>query len=219
MNDFASKLVELSKLLAQEINDPNNNLNEIAIRLASLWTKKLVKANHTVMELVCASFLVGQGFHVSVEYEINDSLVCDIYAMRDGISLIVEIETGFVPPEASFDPLLYRVSRIVSKIARYSVYSDIFILATPPYHILQIPKFFIRPINERKLEELKVLKALCDKYYKRPPIPSEQILEGRVDAIYLVDVDNRGVKELTLSEYYDVFVRKEVELLGDIPLL
>jgi len=219
MTDFTSKLIELSELLAKRIDDPDNNLNEIAVRLADLWTRKLVKANHTVMELVCASFLISKGFHVSVEYEVGDSLVCDIYAKRGGTSLIVEIETGFVPPEASFDPLLYRVSRIVSKIARYSVYSNTFVLATPPYHILQIPKFFMKPISERKLEELKALKDLCDKYYKRPPIHTEQILEGRVDAVYLVDVDNKGVKELTLSEYYNGFIRKEVEFLGTTPIL
>ena len=219
MDNFVNRLLELSKALAREAEDPNNNLNEVATRLANLWVRRLVKANHTVMELVCASFLINQGFHVDVEHEIGDSLVCDIYAVRDGVTLIVEIETGFVPPEASFDPLLYRISRIVSKIARYSIYSDMFALATPPYHILQVPKFFVKPISERTWEELKTLKNLCDRYYKRPPIPPEQILKGRIDAIYLVDVDGKYVRELTTKDYYNSFICKEIELLNSFSLL
>ena len=88
-----------------------------------------------------------------------------------------------------------------------------FALATPPYHILQIPKFFTKPINKRTAEELRNLKSLCDKYYRRPPISSRQILEGKIDAIYLVDVDNKSVRELSVKDYYDSFVHKEVELL------
>jgi len=219
MKNFTDRLIELSKTLMKKAEDPDNDLNKIAIRLADLWSKKLVKANHTVMELICAGYLINQGYHVSVEYEVGDSLICDIYAVRDGISLIVEVETGFVPPEACFDPLLYRVSRIISKIARYSAYSDVFALATPPYHILQVPKFFMKPIDQRSTEELKALKDLCDKYYRRPPIPSERILKGRVDVIYLVDVDGKDVKELSLEEYYSSFISKEVEILDLISLL
>ncbi|RLE76808.1 MAG: hypothetical protein DRJ56_03570 [Thermoprotei archaeon] len=214
MGNFVSELLRLSELLARRVDDPNGSIRYLAAKLADMWTRRLVKANHTVMELICASYLIGRGFEVDVEHELGDSLVCDIRASRDGETFIVEIETGFVPPEASFDPLAYRVSRVVSKIARYSRYSDHFALATPPYHILQIPGFFAKPVSERSPEELRKLKELCDRYYRRPPIPEEHILQGKVDVVYVIDVDGLTVTPLSLSDYHSSFVRRELDFLS-----
>ncbi len=49
----------------------------------------------------------------------TDILVCDIFAKKGGNTLI-EIETGFTPPEHAMDTIDYFSARIMSKIARYS---------------------------------------------------------------------------------------------------
>ena len=57
-------------------------------------------------------------------------LVCDIYAKKGGGNTIVEIETGFTPPDHAMDTIDYFSARIMSKIARYSNHCSKFSLAT-----------------------------------------------------------------------------------------
>jgi hypothetical protein len=71
-------------------------------------------------------------------------------------TLVVEVETGFVPPEAALAPIRYRQARIAAKIARYSGHSQRFALATPGYHVLQVPEVLLQPPDERKKKELKI---------------------------------------------------------------
>ena len=47
----------------------------------------------------------------------TDILVCDVFATKGDGEAIVEIETGFTPPEHALDPTSYYVARIASKIS------------------------------------------------------------------------------------------------------
>ena len=53
---------------------------------------------------------------------ISDILVCDLFGKKGEGTAIIEIETGFTPPEHALDTVDYYTARIVSKIARYSKY-------------------------------------------------------------------------------------------------
>ena len=68
---------------------------------------------------------------------------------------IIEIETGFTPPEHALDTVDYYAARIVSKIARYSKYCEKFSLATPVVNILPMSKIFLLPPNARNLDDIK----------------------------------------------------------------
>ncbi|MFX1441189.1 MAG: hypothetical protein ACFFFD_13165, partial [Promethearchaeota archaeon] len=96
-------------------------LTEIRNRLVELNRKRLIKINHSVMQLICAKHLIEQGYEVDSEHPlVGGQLVADLFAVRDrGLELerdienvliserlglserkeatVVEIETGYVP--------------------------------------------------------------------------------------------------------------------------
>ena len=134
-NDVYAMTEKLSKNLRE---DDRPNLNYVRKQLIEMYQKNLVKINHSVLELICASTLISRGYTVEVEKSVSDILVCDIYAKKGGGYAIIEIETGFTPPEHAMDTVDYYAARIMSKIARYSQFCSKFSLATPVMGILPI---------------------------------------------------------------------------------
>ncbi len=169
-------------------------------RLLQLHSKNLVKINHSIMELVCARHLIQSGFDVELEHTL-DGVSCDIYAVKGFGTLIVEVETGFVPPEHALDPRSYLRARIASKITRYSGFANKFCLSTPPHYIMQIPPALTKPPRFRTQEEVAAIKRLCDLYYTSPPVTFEEIRNARLHSIYAIDVDNLSVREWDVNEY------------------
>jgi hypothetical protein len=178
-------------------------MNFVKNRLIELYMRNLVKINHSAMELVCAKHLIRYGYKVDVEKQLTDILICDVYAEKGDGAAIVEIETGFIPPEHALDPLSYYAARIASKIARYSKYANQFVLATPPVSILPIPALFRRPPRDRRPSEIKKVKVLCDKYYKNPPVTEEEILNGRLHITYIINIDAGKVVEMDIDSYFE----------------
>lgn len=175
----------------------------VKFRLIELYKRNIVKINHSAMELVCARHLVRYGYAVDVERQLNDILICDLYATKGEGEAIVEIETGFIPPEHALDPLSYYSARVASKIARYSKFANQFVLATPPVSVLPIPKIFRRPPRDRAREDVKKVKELCDRYYRNPPISSSEILNSHLHMIYIINVDQGKVTEMDVDSYFD----------------
>lgn len=178
-------------------------MNFVKNRLIELYMRNLVKINHSAMELVCAKHLIRYGYKVDVEKQLTDILICDVYAEKGEGAAIVEIETGFIPPEHALDPLSYYVARIASKIARYSKHANQFVLATPPVSILPIPALFRRPPRDRRPSEIKKVKVLCDKYYKNPPVTEDEILNGRLHITYIINIDAGKVVEMDIDSYFE----------------
>ena len=178
-------------------------MNFVKNRLIELYIRNLVKINHSAMELVCAKHLIRYGYKVDVEKQLTDILICDVYAEKGDGAAIVEIETGFIPPEHALDPLSYYAARIASKIARYSKYANQFVLATPPVSVLPIPALFRRPPRDRRLSEIKKVKVLCDKYYKNPPVTEDEILNGRLHITYIINIDAGKVVEMDIDSYFE----------------
>jgi hypothetical protein len=185
-----------------------NKLRKVARKLKELHRLSLVKINHSVMEVVVASELLGKGFEVDVEHDLG-SLVCDVYAEKGDGSLIVEVETGYVPPEHALDPLSYTYVRIISKVARYSKFANKFVIATPIDSYFQIDPLLIKTPNERTEEEILRVKELCDKYYKNPPIELEELKSARLHGVMLINVDDAKVLELDPEQY--------LELISNLP--
>lgn len=173
---------------------------ELRDHLGLLYEKSIVKINHSVMELICAKHLIKNGFEVKIEHLVS-AISADIYAEKGLGSVIVEVETGFVPPDHALDPLTYLRARVASKITRYSAYANKFILAATPYYIMQIPPALTKPPRFRTPEEVGVLKKLCDLYYTNPPVTMEEIRNARLHSIYVVDVDNTAIREWEVNEY------------------
>ena len=192
-------------MLAGEPPETVSKMEFVRDRLVELYKRNLVKINHSVMELVCAKHLIRYGYSVDVEKQLTEILVCDVYAEKgDGVA-IVEIETGFIPPEHALDPLAYYAARIASKIARYSKYSNQFVLATTPVSVLPIPVLFRRPPRDRRLSEVRELKHLCDRYYLNPPVTEDELLNARLHMIYIINTDAGKVVEMDVDSYLDRF--------------
>jgi len=200
-NDVYKMTEKLSKNLKE--NDVPK-LNYVRQQLIEMYQKNLVKINHSILELICASNLISRGYAVEAEKDVSDILVCDIYAKKGGGNTIIEIETGFTPPDHAMDTVDYYAARIMSKIARYSQHCSKFSLATPVIGILPISKIFLLPPNARKKEDITKVKDLCDRYYKNPPIEYDDILNAHLHSIYLINIDKGFAKELDPHGYVDL---------------
>ena len=55
--------------------------------------------------------------------------------------------------------------------------------------------------DRREIEEIEEAKALCDRYYRNPPITLEEIAVARVHSIFLIDVDSGYVREFDPETY------------------
>ena len=197
VNTLSTKLVE------KESDEVVRKLVFVKYRLIELYKKKLVKINHSTMELVCARHLIHYGYTVDVEKQLTNILVCDLFATKGDGETIVEIETGFIPPEHALDPLSYYSARIASKIARYSKFSNQFVLATPPVSILSIPKVFGRPPRYREYSEVEQVKSLCDRYYRNPPVSENDIQTARLHMIYIINIDDGRIIEMDIESYFE----------------
>ena len=191
----------MSRLTIGVEKQVENKLNMLKEWLLSLQRENVVKINHSVMELVCAKHLILKGYEVQLEYPLNEILTCDLYSIKGYGNLIVEIETGFIPPEHALDPLTYTSARLASKIIRYNSFAGKFALGMPPHYILPFPHALAKPPRKRTAEEVEAIKDLCDRYYKNPPVTKEEICNARIQEIYIIDVDQAKVKEIDPEAY------------------
>jgi hypothetical protein len=193
--------VLLSRLTKDTEKEVENKLNMLKDWLLKLQKENIVKINHSIMELVCAKYLIQKGYDVQLEYPLNEILVCDLYSIKGLGNLIVEVETGYIPPENALAPLTYTSARLASKIIRYSSFAGKFALGVPPHYILPFPRALARPPRNRTDQEIIEIKKLCDAYYQKPPVTLEEILNARIQDIYIIDVDHANVQEIDPEAY------------------
>ena len=205
VDKFRDDVYAITELLSSRLNeDEKPKLNLIRQKLIDLYTQNLVKINHSVLELICSSELILRGYDLDVEKPVSDILVCDLFGTKDGDSTIVEIETGFTPPEHALDTVDYYTARIISKISRYSQYCSKFCLATPIVNILPIPELFLLSPKTRTTEQISKIKKMCDRFYKHPQITFEEIQNARIHSIYLINTDKGFSKEIDPIEYLNL---------------
>ncbi|MFZ0843065.1 MAG: hypothetical protein WBV92_06730 [Nitrosotalea sp.] len=192
------------KLTTGQTPEIKAKINFVRERLIELYKKNLVKINHSVLEIICASNLISYGYTVDIEKQLSNILVCDVFATKGDGTFIMEIETGFTPPDHALDTIDYYVARISSKIARYSKHCSKFALATPVVGILPIPKLFLKPPKDRKPEEIQKIKSLVDRFYKNPPIDADDILNAHLHSIYLINIDKGFAKQLDPYTYLEL---------------
>ena len=214
---FQDDVYAISELLSERLDkDDVPKLNFVRQRLIEMYKENLVKINHSVLELICASELITHGYFVDVEKPVSKVLRCDLYGTKGDGDTIVEIETGFTPPEHALDTVDYYAARIVSKIARYSQHCGKFSLATPVVNVLPISELFLLPPSARKNEDVVNLKKLCDRFYKNPTIKFEDIQHAHIHSIYLINTDKGFAKELDPESY--IQITKDLIMYSEIDL-
>ncbi len=203
MKEFEKDLNGLAeRLCLGEEKFVSKEIVRLRDRLIALHDSNLVKINHSAMELVCAKYLVHAGYFVDVE-RVLDGLSCDVYATKGLGSMIVEVETGFVPPEHALNPSTYTKARIASKITRYSGFAEKFGLATPQHYVMPIPHVLVEPPRSRRDDEILAVKKLCDMYYSNPPVSLDEIRNTRIHTVYILNVDDGTVKETEPTTYME----------------
>jgi hypothetical protein len=208
---FEADVTKLALQLACDMDsEAKNKLNALRDWLIKLHEENVVKINHSVMELVCAKYLILKEYDTQLEYRLNDLLTCDLYGVKGLGNLIVEIETGFITPEYALSPLTYTSARIASKIIRYSSFAGKFALGVPPHYILPFPKTLTKHPRDRKDSEISKIKALCDLYYQKPPVTVEEIRNARIQEIYIIDVDRLKIQEIDPEAYLKRAMQKGV---------
>ncbi|MCX8187040.1 MAG: hypothetical protein N3F65_00300 [Nitrososphaeria archaeon] len=206
MDKFEEDILCVKDALARKFGARlRDEVERIANRFIELHKENRVKINHSVMEYVLAAHLAARGYEVDVEYPLEDGLVADLMASKDGRKMIIEVETGFTSPENALDPQGFLTARVISKIARYSVHADKFSLATPAHNILQIPTILLKPVKRRRAEEINLLKELCDRYYATPTVAREKFADMKLHLIYVINVDILEIKQLTPKKYLEIF--------------
>jgi hypothetical protein len=202
--------VLLSRLTKNSEKEAQNKLKILKDWLVKLQKENVVKINHSVMELVCAKYLIQKGYEVQLEYPLTEILTCDLFAVKGFGNLIVEVETGFIPPENALAPLTYTSARLASKIIRYSSFAGKFALGVPPHYILPFPRALAKPPRNRADCEIMQIKKLVDAYYQKPPVTIEEIRNARIQEIYIIDVDRAKVQEIDPETYLKRAMQKGI---------
>ena len=205
LEKFRDDVFKITNQLSERLTDEQiKKLSFVRERLVELYQQNLVKINHSVLEIICASELIRHGYVVNVEERLSDILVCDIFATKGDGSIIIEIETGFTPPAHALNTVDYYAARIMSKIARYSKYCSKFCLATPVVGVLPIPSIFLIPPLARNLNDVKKNQVICNRFYKNPAIEFDSILNAHLHSIYLINTDKVFAKQLDPQNYVDL---------------
>jgi hypothetical protein len=205
--DLASLLSRLTVGMEEEAE---RKLGKLKDGLVGLHRENVVKINHSVMELVCAKYLILKGYDVQVEYPLNEFLTCDLYSVKGYGNLIVEIETGYIPPEHAMDPLTYTSARLASKIIRYSSFAGKFAIGVPSHYVLPLPAALSSVPRRRTASDMEHVKNLCDLYYQNPPVTENEIRNARIHEIYIIDVDRMKVQEMDPETYMKRALQKGV---------
>jgi hypothetical protein len=200
----------LSRLTVDVEKEAEHKLNKLKDELIKLQRENIVKINHSVVELVCAKYLILKGYDVQVEHPLNEILTCDLYAMKGYGNLIVEIETGYIPPEHAMDPLTYTSARLASKIIRYSSFAGKFAIGVPPHYILPLPRTLSAMPKKRTPKDVRRIKNLCNLYYQNPPVTEKEIQNATIHEIYIIDVDRMKVQEMDPETYMKRALHKGV---------
>lgn len=206
----ADILALTSKLKVDTTLDEEQKLDALKYWLIKLQKENVVKINHSVMELVCAKYLIQKQYEVQLEYTLSDILTCDLFGTKGLGNIIIEIETGFIPPENALTPLTYTSARLASKIIRYSSFAGKFALGVPPHYILPFPPVMAKPPRNRTNEEIERIKLLVDTFYHKPPVTIEEIRNARIQEIYIIDVDRLNVQEIDPETYLKRAMQKGI---------
>ena len=83
LEKFRDDVFKITYKLSERLTDEQiKKLSFVRERLVELYQQNLVKINHSVLEIICASELIRHGYLVNVEERLSDILVCDIVYQR-----------------------------------------------------------------------------------------------------------------------------------------
>ncbi len=186
--------VDLERLLGVTFND-SNGISRVLDVLDLEVSRGGIARYHAILQFIVALDLYKRGFDVSVEEPVDGGFKADVYAECPTGRVIVEIETGYIPPDRIHGLEEFLDAKIAFKAIAYSIYADLFILATPSHIRLPIPQELLKPIELREAEDITIIRELALRYDK---VKASRILWraplSRVDGIAYINVSSRKVQ-------------------------
>lgn len=199
----------------------DNSQRRTLRRIHHLLVKKNgAERKHDAMVLTVSYVLLQSSHEVSVEHRIvseTETLYADVYAVKDGVSKIYEVEVfayrgNFVPvPGSRYYRKLskdeYFGDRIIGKVSRYWGYADevylVYALVNAKYlrRYAHLFEFFKKPINKRSLKTIQELTLGVGNVYRHPRIPADRIKNARLNGVYGVDITNARLEKLNFDLY------------------
>ena len=75
LEKFQNDVAQMTDKLSKNLDKSNlSKLNFVREQLIEMYKKNLVKINHSILELICASTLISRGYAVEVEKNISEKL-------------------------------------------------------------------------------------------------------------------------------------------------
>lgn len=99
-----------------------------------------VSTFHKVLQDIVVENLSSSGYMAQEEYVLDGVHVADVYATNEKRTVIVEVETGYVPPRFLSRAEDYLAARVLMKTLAYSRFADEFYIATPSFVRLPVPR-------------------------------------------------------------------------------
>ncbi len=183
-----------------------------------LMRKNGAERKHDAMVLTVAYFLLDSSHEVLVEHRLpseTETLYADIFAVKDGISKIYEVEIftykgNFVPvPGSRYYRKLskdeYYRDRIIGKVARYWPHADEFYLVFSEMNsaylsrYIDLFEFFRQPVRERPFKTILELTLGAGDVYMHPRISEERIRDAYLSGIYGVDLTKVLLEKMEFS--------------------
>ncbi len=129
----------MSRTLVDQLNivrkamgiEPGNGVDDIHNTLVKLYRRRGLTGFHAILQFIIASYLYKKGYDVTVEAGIGRNLKADVFGEAPWGSLIVEVETGFIPRHYMLHGASYIKARVVYKLLAYAPLADEFAIAVP----------------------------------------------------------------------------------------
>jgi hypothetical protein len=198
MRDYMKDLINVYERVSKKFGN-SCELEQVLKKIISLHKVGVLNINHSVLELITAGYLINEGYKVYVEVEMAGG-VADLYAIK-GIDLVIEVETGYVPPNNAVNAEEFLMGRLALKTARYSNVAHGFYIAVPSFYIPPIPSELLLKPDERNEEENRRIMSLIRRYTKAPDITLSDVKNSKIDGIITINSKELELKLIDVRSF------------------
>jgi len=166
------------------------------------WDSKLLGVSrfHARLQYIVASYLKEKGYSVDVERCVDGIHYADVYADNGKETVIVEVETGYVPPIFIEHAEEYLWARTIVKTIKYACLASEFYIATPSYVKMAVPSILLEPTDS--YDEVLKASRLVGLYFgeRWAEETLKRVHECRLTGLMLVNISRREIKVLKNHE-------------------
>lgn len=178
-----------------------NGLSKVVERLDHEVSRGALARYHAILQLIMAVKLHKMGFDVSVEEDLPSGFRADVYGEGPCCTIVVEVETGYVPQEWLLRPEEFMMYRLAYKATAYSGDADIFIPAFPGHYRIPVPEPLLKPVEERSERDVALIKGMLMRYNKGQLARiGWRAHLARIDAVAFIDIGRSDVEIVPLNE-------------------